>query len=149
MTFSLLIPILIALIIIGASIIILTDDGDADRKLLWLITIAVLPVVGLILYLMFGINYRHRKYFRKKHQRYAEWFAKRDGDRILKLIKGDNTLVEERFRPFAKLLSSNRLPGVSTGNDVEIITVGKRKLAALLQDIENAKEYALTCNTPP
>ena len=66
MTFSLLIPSLIALIIIGASIIILTDDGDADRKLLWLITIAVLPVVGLILYLMFGINYRHRKYFRKR-----------------------------------------------------------------------------------
>lgn len=141
MTFSLFIPILIALIIIGASIIILTDDGDADRKLLWLIIIAVLPVVGLILYLLFGINYRHRKYFRKKHERYAQWFAGRTGDRILKLIKGDNTLVEERFQPFARLLSSNRLPGVSTGNDVEIITVGKRKLDALLKDIENAKEY--------
>ena len=42
MTGSLLIPILIALIVVGAFLVILTDDGDADRKILWLITIDII-----------------------------------------------------------------------------------------------------------
>ena len=141
MSFSLFIPILIALIIIGAFILILTDDGDADRKLLWLITISVLPVVGLILYLMFGINYRHRKYFLKKHKRYADWFAQRSGDRIDKLLRGDESMVEDGYRPFVKLLAGKMLPGVTDNNDVEIITYGPRKLEALLNDIRQAREY--------
>ena len=141
MTGSLLIPILIALIVVGAFLVILTDDGDADRKILWLITIAVLPVVGLLLYLMFGINYRHRKYFLKKHERYAHWYMQRQGDRIDKLLGGDTSQVDAAYHPFTKLLAGRIRPGVTGGNDIEIITHGPRKLEALLNDIAQAREY--------
>ena len=141
MSWDLLITILYALIIIGVIIIILSDDGDPERKLLWLITVSVLPLVGLILYLLFGVNFRHRKYSAKKHKRFVDWFSKNKDEDILKLLRGKNSLVEEKYRPFADLMSNRYRPGVSADNNIEIITDGPRKLEALLDDIKNARQY--------
>lgn len=135
--------ILLALVIIGAAIIILADDGDTDRKLLWIITIVLLPAVGLILYLLFGVNFRHHKYYDRKHKPYRELFAREADARIRGLVGGEGrtSLVRERFRPLVSLLSSQSRTGVAASNDVEIITSGPRKLEALLKDINEAKSF--------
>ena len=102
----------------------------------------VIPLLcAVLLYLLFGVNFRHRKYFLKKHRRYLEWIFTRKGDRIDNLIKGDDSPVEPAFKPFARLLGGRSLPGVTAGNALEIIDYGPHKLELLLKDIENAKEY--------
>ena len=102
----------------------------------------VIPLLcAVLLYLLFGVNFRHRKYFLKKHRRYLEWIFTRKGDRIDNLIKGDDSPVEPAFKPFARLLRGRSLPGVTAGNALEIIDYGPHKLELLLKDIENAKEY--------
>lgn len=139
MSFSLIITLLLALVIIGAFVILLSTEGDGGRKLLWLITIIILPLVGLILYLIFGLNFRNRKYFDRKHKPFADWIS--GSSRVWRILRGDDSGVEPGFRSFSKLLKGKLLPGVSRGNNVEIITEGPRKLEALLEDIENATEY--------
>lgn len=49
--------------------------------------------------------------------------------------------IEQAYRPLANLLSQESSLGVTSGNDMEIITEGPRKLDLLLGDIEEAREY--------
>ncbi len=130
------------LLILGVFTIILVDRGDSGRKFAWLLVIAVLPVVGLALYLMFGINYRHHWIFNRRHQRYKDIFKAGTTPELDRILFGhDNeSLVREEFRPLAKLLGSENYPSVTSGNDLEIITNGQRKFDLLRRDILAAKE---------
>lgn len=130
------------ILIIGVILVILSDDGDSGRKLAWILVIAVLPAIGLILYLAFGVNYRGHWYFNKMHIRAVNALEGGIGSEKREAVfgEGDISKVREDFRPLAALLRSGGLT-VTSGNDIEIITEGQRKFALLVSDIENAKEY--------
>lgn len=130
------------LLILGVVTVILIDKGDSGRKFAWLLVIAVIPVIGLALYLVFGINYRHHWIFNRRHQRYRDIFeagTTPELDRIL-FDHGNEEKIREDFRPLARLLGAENYPSVTSGNDVEIITSGQRKFDLLCEDIREAKE---------
>jgi len=135
--------ILFALLMVGVILVILADGGDSGRKLAWLLIIAVLPVVGIILYLCLGINYRNHWYFYRKHRHYRDVFQEGTTTELNHLLFSKRTLkgIEERFRPLASMLSPHDFPAPSEGNSLEIITYGKRKFELLMKDIAQAKEY--------
>ena len=137
-----ILTVLYILLILGVFTIILVDRGDSGRKFAWLLVIAVLPVVGLALYLMFGINYRHHWIFNRRHQRYKDIFKAGTTPELDRILFGhDNeALVREEFRPLARLLGAENYPGVTSGNDLEIITNGQRKFDLLCSDILAARE---------
>jgi cardiolipin synthase len=140
---NILITTLLVLLIIGAAGVIIFDDGDSGRKLSWLLIIAIFPVVGILLYLMFGINYRHHWFFNRRHLKYLETFRTEADERLRKLLKGDAYLEQVRpdWRPLVKLLSTDNSNMVTGGNSVEIITNGKRKFDLLEADLLSAKDY--------
>jgi cardiolipin synthase A/B len=137
-----ILTVLYALLIVGVVTVILFDNGDSGRKFAWLLIIAVLPVIGLVLYFTFGINYRHHWVFNRRHQRYKNLFAAGTTPELDKVLFGDGLLdgIREDFRPLAKLLRSDTRPAVTAGNDIEVITTGRRKFELLRQDILAAKE---------
>ena len=139
---QLILSILFVLLIISVVTIILVDKGDSGRKFAWLLIIAVLPVVGLVLYLMFGINYRHHWIFNKRHQRYRDIFEAGTTPKLNRILFGhDNeSRVREEYRPLARLLGAEGYPSVTSGNDIEIITSGQRKFDLLCEDIKAARE---------
>ena len=61
--------ILFGLLLLGVVLVILLDDGDSGRKVAWLLVITVLPFVGLILYILIGINWRSHYIFNFRHRR--------------------------------------------------------------------------------
>ena len=101
-----ILTVLYILLILSVFTIILVDRGDSGRKFAWLLVIAVLPVVGLVLYLMFGINYRHHWIFNRRHQRYRDIFEAGTTPELNRILFGhDNeSAIREEFRPLAKLL---------------------------------------------
>ncbi len=137
-----ILTVLYVLLILGVFTIILVDRGDSGRKFAWLLVIAVLPVAGLVLYLMFGINYRHHWIFNRRHQRYRDIFEAETTPELNRILFGhDNeSAVREDFRPLARLLGAESYPSVTSGNDIEIITSGQRKFDLLREDILAAKE---------
>lgn len=143
MSFSLIASIMLALLLAGVLFVILADDRDSGSKMLWIVTIALLPVVGLLLYFLFGVNYRHHKYYDRKHKPYTDIFSREADDRVKKLLFDEEKteLVRERYRPLVRLLEGRVRTGLSSGNDVEIITSGPRKLEALLEDIRQARHF--------
>lgn len=140
---NLLLSILLGLLIFGAALVILGDDGDSGTKLAWLLVITFLPVIGLLLYVMFGINYRNHWIFNKRHARSIKAWEEGAGPELRETLfgHGQEGKVREDFRPLAQMIGTHESPTVSEGNSFEIITHGQRKFDLLLRDIENAKEY--------
>ncbi len=133
---------LYVLLILSVFTVILVDKGDSGRKFAWLLIIAVLPVVGLALYLMFGINYRHHWIFNRRHQRYRDIFEAGTTPELNRILFGHSNeeKIREEFRPLARLLGAENYPSVTSGNDIEVITSGQRKFDLLREDIMAAKE---------
>ena len=137
-----IVTILYVLLILTVVVVILVDNGDSGRKFAWLLIIAAMPLFGILLYFMFGINYRHHWIFNRRHQKYKDIFEKETNEDLNRILFGHDTeaLVREDFRPLAEMMGRGAYPSVTAGNDVEIITEGKRKFELLSQDILQARE---------
>ena len=132
----------IVLLILGTITVIIFDDGDSSKKIAWLLIITILPVIGLLLYFMVGINFRQSLYFRRKHRKFTEVFGERASEDVHRLLFGHtkDSIVRREYRTLARLLSSDGSTCVTDGNGLEIITSGKRKFELLMEDLENARE---------
>lgn len=133
----------LVLLIIGTVVVIIFDDGDSSKKIAWLIIIALLPVVGLLLYFMVGINFRQSWYFKYKHKKFIEVFGERADKRVFGLLFGHekDSQVRKEYRPLTRLLASDGSTCVTDGNGLEIITSGHRKFELLMEDLRNAKDH--------
>lgn len=140
--FQTILTVLYILLVVSVVIVILVDTGDSGRKFAWLLIIAVLPILGIILYFIFGINYRHHWIFDRRHQRYKDLFGKQTTAELDTLLfgHGEEGKIREDFRPLARLMSRENYPTVTSGNDFEIITSGERKFELLSRDILDAEE---------
>ncbi|MBQ9201715.1 MAG: cardiolipin synthase [Bacteroidales bacterium] len=139
---NLLLSVLLALLVLGAVLVIIVDRGEPGGKLAWLLVITVLPVVGLVLYILIGINYRHHWFYNARHQRSREAFEQGADDDLRELLFGQGPIgkVKEEFQPLVRLLHKGSGGSLTEGNSFEIITDGHRKFELLMQDLGNARE---------
>lgn len=139
---SIFFSILLVLLIIGTIVVIIFDNGDSSKKIAWLLIITILPIVGLLLYFMVGINFRHSWFFKRKHQKFIKVFGEKANDKVLKLLFGHekDNLIRRDYKTLTKLLACDGSTCVTDGNGLEIITSGHRKFELLMEDLRNAKE---------
>ena len=102
--------------------------------------IVCLAVVFLF-WLVFGINRRSIRNYRRRHHLLQTKMQAEDTESLQRLLfhNGMTMRVEQRFRPLVMLLAKNGRPSVST-SEPEIITSGARKYELLMTDLINAKE---------
>ena len=86
---SIAISVISGFLIIGAILVILNDNQDSGRKIAWILTIGILPVVGLLLYIAFGLNFRKPGIFQKRNRKFLETFESRTGCSTKELLFGD------------------------------------------------------------
>ena len=60
--------VVVAAITILAAVIIILENKNPHKTIAWLLTIILLPILGIILYVFFGQTFRHRRQFRKKRE---------------------------------------------------------------------------------
>lgn len=134
-------------LLIVTVLLVLTDssnNNNPSKALAWIALIALLPVVGMILYYALGFDRRRvgasEKDFRKFMDEViphmpeeAEAYAK-NFDRYFDGIDPD-------YKGLARMLENNHHSKVLFGSDVEIITDGNRKLDMLIGDMENATDH--------
>ena len=97
--------------------------------------------VAVLLWLVFGINWRSSRNYERKHHRLHARMQAEDTEALQRLLFSNSLTmrIEERFRPLAMLLAKDGRPSVAA-SEVEIITSGRRKHDLLIGDILNAKE---------
>lgn len=133
--------VLLILLIASTILIIIFDDGDSGRKIAWILIIAALPVIGLGLYMLIGINYRHSWYFKRKHKNFITTFIENSSasTRNILFSHGVEKKVKTEFKALSKLLSKDTSTTVSDNNSLEIIVSGARKFQLLMNDLQNAR----------
>lgn len=130
-------------LITGAILVILNDNQDSGRKVAWILTIGILPVIGLLLYIIFGMNFRKPGFFQYRNRKFLEIFEEKASTQTKNLLF--DTTEEERIRPeyrsLSRLLKKDSGLTVTDNNEAEIITSGGRKLEALVNDILAARHH--------
>ena len=130
-------------LITGAILVILNDNQDSGRKVAWILTIGILPVIGLLLYIIFGMNFRKPGFFQYRNRKFLEIFEENASTQTKNLLF--DTTEEERIRPeyrsLSRLLKKDSGLTVTDNNEAEIITSGGRKLEALVNDILAARHH--------
>ena len=109
------------------------------NKIVWIVLI--LAGVALLFWLVFGINWRSKQNYDRKHYLLRSRMQAEDTEELRRLLfsNGLTMRVEQRFRPLTMLLARGGRPSVSLSTP-QIIISGKQKFDLLTQDILNAKE---------
>lgn len=132
------------LVVIGTILVILTDeDGDSGKKIAWIIVVALLPVIGILCYIVFGLNPRRNSKYEEHARRFHDAFSEYADSRTYRRLFGEKNRekIREGYRELSVLLSKSNGTTVTENNDIEIITSGRRKFEALAADLENAKDH--------
>lgn len=128
--------------IILSILIIFFQRRNPTTVWAWLLVLYTIPVLGFVLYLIMGQNFRKTRMFKMKEiEGEVKYAVRRQGESIYrkKLRLRDPEL--DRFKTLI-LYNLNEGEAVLTdNNDVRIYTDGKEKFQALLAEIEHARNY--------
>lgn len=110
-----------------------------SRSLSWLFAVVFLPYIGVIFYLLFGLNRRKLKFFKLKQTYKRKLYD-------IQYHKSNNHKPFDKFTSHKKdklatLLSKNNKYLPFDGNRVEVLQDGKSTFSSIFEAIKNAKEF--------
>ena len=123
--------ILIALTIIH----VIMENGQPSKTMAWALVIFFLPLVGIVLYLFFGINHRRE---RLAGQRQLDELSKRS---MLNFVEQQNLRVPDAHKQMIDLFVNQNLSLPFKDNSVDIMTDGYAFFPELLKDIAAARHH--------
>lgn len=140
--FKLIIYLLYLLTVVGTIFVVVSENRNPTKTLSWVLVLVFLPAIGIVFYYVFGQNNRKKRPVNISSEDFTnEIFSDliANGHRQEILVSKEKVLPE--FQSLAHFLEKSNDSKVWYGSDVEIITVGKRKFEALLEDLENARHH--------
>lgn len=137
---------LIVLLVINlffAAVMVFLERRDTSATWAWLLVLTFIPVIGFVIYLIFGRKLSHRKIFDWKGQ---EKIGLREStDNQISMIRQQEFPFSDRnvakHRDLIYLLLVNDGAILTQDNEVTIFTDGHEKFDALMRDIEMATDH--------
>ena len=121
---------------------ILLDTHSTAKALGYILLVLILPLMGMLIYFSFGINYRHKK-SNKKRTIALDEFTKSfkgsvpdDTKELLKKYAGSLDKYHDLIR-FIYSLGSEKL----SVNEFKLLTNGEEKFPEVLKTLETAKHF--------
>lgn len=120
------------------SFIILTiilDNKKPEKSFAFIFLILLIPVAGVVIYLLFGVQYQKKKLFTKKR-----YFDKVYLNQITQLSK--QTPDHIALKPYSKLPTlfyNIEQVGFSLNNQIDILINGEEKFPVLLEELSKAR----------
>lgn len=138
LTFLLLLTLLQVLLI---GTVVLLENRDPGKTIAWLFILSLLPVLGFVIYVLFGWKIR-RKLFQYKHinnNRSARTACQQQAE-----LKQGSMLPQhatDSDEKLARLLLNSGFAPLSIHNQIEILLNGYEKFIALLNALEGATHH--------
>ncbi|BAV05692.1 cardiolipin synthase [Filimonas lacunae] len=125
------------------GLVIISQNRSPSKTLAYLLLFFALPIAGIIIYFVFGENFRKKKLYKKKFirdkasfERYTSYLA-RLSEHIIRThaeqLKGSEQLIR-------LVLSDTGLP-LSLNNEVQLLINGEEKFQEMFQELEKAKHH--------
>lgn len=137
-----IIDIVLLLTIIFGVVIVALENKNPTKALSWMLVIIFLPIIGIILYIYFGRNFRKRKFFNRKVITDAISYDLLIEHQLIELNQ-KKFLKNEKLkskRHIMKLLLNNNRALVTENNLVKVLNNGKETFSSIIYELENAKD---------
>lgn len=134
------IAILYVLIVLATVVVIVNDRRDPVKALSWILVVTMLPVAGLIFYVVFGRNYRKEKIFNRKEIDDFKQIDRLCRVQLRDLVDPEIQHIEpiEANKDIITLLLNNNRALLTVRNEVKILAGGQEKFDALFEAIRGA-----------
>lgn len=126
-----------------AITIIFLERKDPSTTIAWVMIIFIVPIIGVIFYLLFSQNIARKKLFRLTVQE-EEFVNKLLDDQIEEMRNGEFKYSRKEEETWHSLIALNQTYAkayLTQENNVEIMNNGINMFNYLLNDIKYAKEY--------
>lgn len=132
---TILLTILYTLLVVGVVVVILTGGDDIYRMFSWLMVVLFIPIVGVILYLLFGRSAASMRLIPKDFLREINRMPLEHTDQAF-----HQALLEDPYYgTLGKLLYKSDDRTVLAASSMSVITVGTDKYRRLFEDIRSAR----------
>lgn len=122
---------------------VIFDTQNTTKTLAYLLLVVFLPIVGIIFYFSFGVNYRIRKIYDKKLLRNEQLQNNLEVELISYskgvLKEGDETIQESK--KLVNLILKENLSPLTNNNDIKLLINGESKFPEVIECLKQAKEH--------
>lgn len=137
--FSNIVSIIVFGLVLSVIVLILLENRNPAKTLIWILLLILLPVIGLILYIFIGQDFRRKKIITKKS---IDRISRKNITKNLnQILAADFEQMPNDARQIANLLSNNSELPIYAGNRIETFTSGKECFDAFFTDIQRATEH--------
>lgn len=131
------------LLVFVLAIGVITDNRNPAKTLAYMLALILMPIVGLVVYVMFGQNLRkHNLFSRKRISRNPRIKAWEDGHRkkFEAHVKGMTDVLHEKTK-VATLLKQTDDAILTSKNELEVLNECEEIFKRLFEDIRAAKHH--------
>lgn len=132
---------LLTVIVIAYSVVM--ENRNPIRTLAWLVVLVALPLVGPIIYMYFGVNYRKAKILSLKGLGDKKWMEYMSESNISRLRDSEalNNPYLKNMSRLITLLHNNNKAMLTFNNHIDILNNGDETFPSIYKSILNAKKF--------
>lgn len=123
-----------ALLIVGCLIVVITENHNPRTSISWILALLFLPVLGLLLYFIFG-----------KDHRYERIISDEEKGQLMTLAQQPQAMGKlsenHPYHGVSKLLQKASDSPVLSGNRVKVFTLFSEMMNNMMSDISRAKHH--------
>jgi cardiolipin synthase A/B len=127
------------LTVITIGLAIFMENRNPSSTLAWILVLALLPVVGLVLYFLIGQNYFRRRKYDKKALEDQEAYERIDNNGLV--ITGEDTRFTHDQQKLLRLAQKMARTPFSLASSTRVLTNGEETFASLLEELKKAKHH--------
>ncbi len=120
---------------------VMAERKQPNTILSWFVVLTFLPVIGFVLYLLFGggLSLRTRRLINRRKRYTSDYYKFVSWQRVnFKALKAQNEKYDYAY-DLINFIKSDDNCAFTTDNKVEVFTSGEEKIEHLKQDLKNAK----------
>jgi cardiolipin synthase len=137
------VSILYLLTVIFIAVLIILENRNPVKTISWILVLVLLPIVGIVIYLFFGQEYRKSKMYSRKGLKDLEKLRNLTLEQLDNLPKNHFQISERLYskKRLINLLLSNSNAILTSNNEVTVLLNGKETFPEIFKAIEQAKHH--------
>lgn len=125
------------LTVVSIGLMIFMENRHPSATMAWILLLALIPIVGLFFYLLFGQNYFKRRKYDKKAQRDILAYE----SEVLQRSIPDLTSFRQDHQQLLQLSQRLARTPISFSTETKVLTNGEETFSALLPELQKARHH--------
>lgn len=121
--------------VIGVITVIISENRNPIKTITWIMVLVFLPIIGFVMYIVFGQNYTKRRFMSKR------MYSKIKMRPLAEINPNELTHYPSKYIDLIKLLRNSNQAQLLYGSSVEFFVTGRDKFDALFRDLDKATQH--------